>query len=258
MSEATTVLTIAYDGAAFHGFARQPGLVTVQGAIEAALATVTGRPIEIVGAGRTDAGVHAHGQVVSFSTHPDDPAPAQIRRAVTALTAPSIVVSRVRSAPAGFSARHDAMLREYHYLIVAGPNPPLALRGRAWWVKKDLDLDRMRAAALHLLGEHDFRSFCVGPSARDRRTVRDIAGIDIDRACELGEDCIVVRVIGRSFLHSMVRIMVGSLVEVGKGKRDPLWMAEALAARRRGAAGITAPAHGLTLWSVTYPDGWIR
>jgi tRNA pseudouridine38-40 synthase len=116
----------------------------------------------------------------------------------------------------------------------------------------------MREGASHLVGEHDFRSFCVGPSAEGQRTVRAIETIEITPACELGEHCVVVRITGRSFLHSMVRIVVGSLVEVGKGKRGPDWMAEALAARHRGAAGITAPPHGLTLWHVTYPDdSWL-
>jgi tRNA pseudouridine38-40 synthase len=250
---ATTVLTLAYDGSAFHGFARQPGLVTVQGVLESALRTVSGREIEIVGAGRTDAGVHAHGQVVSFPSGPGDPDPRHLARALNALAGHEIVVREVRAAARGFSARHDAVLREYRYLLVPGPTPPLALRGRAWWVKKVLDVDAMREGAGYLVGEHDFRSFCVGESAQGRRTVRDIEAIEILESCELGEECVVVRVTGRSFLHSMVRIVVGSLVEVGRGKRDPAWISEALNACRREAAGVTAPAHGLTLWRVTYP-----
>ncbi len=250
----TTVLTLSYDGAAFHGFARQPDLATVQGAVESALLTVTGREILIVGAGRTDAGVHALGQVVSFPSAPGDPDPAYLRRALSALAGPEIVVTGVRPAAEGFSARHDAVLREYRYLLVPGPIPPLALRGRAWWTKKTLDLQAMREGATHLVGEHDFRSFCVGGSAVGRRTVRDIEAIDITPGCELGEHCVVVRMTGRSFLHSMVRIMTGSLVEVGTGKRDPEWIANALSSCKRGEAGITAPAHGLTLWHVTYPD----
>jgi tRNA pseudouridine38-40 synthase len=252
--EGTTVLTVAYDGAAFHGFARQPGLVTVQGTLESALRTVTGREVGIVGAGRTDAGVHAHGQVASFAREPGDPQAARLQLSLNALAGPDIVVTAVRSAVEGFSARHDAVLREYRYLLVPGPTPPLALRGRAWWVKKPLDLDAMRDGATRLVGEHDFRSFCVTESARDRRTVRDIDDIEILRSCELGEECVVVRVAGRSFLHSMVRTVVGSLVDVGRGKRDPAWISSALQACRREAAGITAPPQGLTLWHVTYPE----
>ena len=249
---------ISYDGAAFHGYARQPGLATVQGTLEAALATVTRRTIQTEVAGRTDAGVHALGQVVSFPSRPGDPAPAYLRRALIALAGPEIVVTEVSSAKERFSARHDALLREYRYLLVPGPTPPLALRDRSWWSKKTLDLQAMREGAAHLVGEHDFRSFCVGPSAEGRRTVRNIETIDIHPACELGEHCVIVRITGRSFLHSMVRIIVGSLVEVGKGKRDPAWMAGALEACHRGAAGITAPPQGLTLWHVTYPeDCWL-
>jgi tRNA pseudouridine38-40 synthase len=249
-----TVLTVAYDGAPFAGFARQPGLPTVQGRIENALRVVLRRDVVTVGAGRTDAGVHARAQSVSFEGAPGDPAPGALRRSLNALTGPEVAVSEVRCAAPGFSARHDAVAREYRYLLVSGPVPPVALRGRVWWVKRDLDLGAMRQGAEHLLGEHDFRSFCVAGSAEGRRTVRDVAVLSIDPATELGEACVEVRVAGRSFLHSMVRAVVGSLVEVGEGRRGPEWMAEALAACDRAAAGQTAPAHGLTLWSVTFPE----
>lgn len=249
-----TVLTLSYDGSAFHGFARQPGLRTVQGTVEEALRIVTGRGIRTVGAGRTDAGVHALGQVMSFEALPGDPDAATLFRAVSALAGPEIVITEVRPAREGFSARYDAVVREYRYLVVPGPTPPLALRDRAWWIKRTLDLQAMRAGAELLIGEHDFRSFCVSSSAEGTRTLREIEAIDIRPACELGEHCVVVRVTGRSFLHSMVRIIVGSLVEVGRGRRGPEWLGEALAACRRDAAGPTAPPHGLTLWHVTYPD----
>lgn len=253
-----TALTVAYDGAAFHGFARQPGLPTVQGRLESALEIVTGRQVETTGAGRTDAGVHALGQVVSFLTDPSDPDPAALRRSLSALAGPDIVVTGVRPARAGFSARHDALAREYRYMLVPGPAAPLALRGRAWWTKRGLDLSALREGAASFVGEHDFRSFCVTGSGEGRSTVRNIESIDIQPACILGEHCVVVRIVGRSFLHSMVRIMIGSLVEVGRGRRDPGWIAEALEAQRRDAAGLTAPPHGLTLWHVTYPeDLWL-
>ena len=249
-----TALTVAYDGAPFAGFARQPARPTVQGRLEDALQVSLRREVTIVGAGRTDAGVHARGQVVSFVSDPGDPAPLALRTSVNALAGPDIAVSQVRSAVPGFSARYDAVAREYRYLLVPGPVPPVALSGRAWWSKRSLDLDAMREGAAHLLGEHDFRSFCVTGSAEGKRTLREIAALEIGETCELGEQCIEIRVAGRSFLHSMVRIMVGSLVEVGRGRRDPSWIAEALAASERGAAGQTAPPHGLTFWSVSYPE----
>jgi tRNA pseudouridine38-40 synthase len=212
------------------------------------------RDVRISCAGRTDAGVHALGQVVSFESAPGDPDDAALVRSLNALAGPHIAVVHARAAVAGFDARGSATAREYRYRIVTGSVPPLFLAGRSWWVKGGLDLDAMRAGAAHLLGEHDFRSFCVTASAEGRRTVRDIHRLDIDTAVEMGEECVVVRVEGRSFLHSMVRIVVGTLVEVGRGRRAPAWVAEALEARSRAAAGPTAPPEGLVLWRVEYPD----
>lgn len=248
-----TVLTVSYDGGPFHGFARQDGPKTVQGQLEAALGIALRRDVRVVGAGRTDTGVHALGQVVSFAAAPGDPEASELLRSLNALAGPGIVVTGVRRADAAFDARHSALAREYRYRIVTGPVPPLFLAGRSWWVKGALDLAAMREGALALLGEHDFRSFCVTDSAEGRRTVRDIETIEISSGQEMGEHCIVLRIVGRSFLHSMVRIATGTLVEVGRGRRDPAWVAECLAACDRAAAGPTAPPEGLTLWHVTYP-----
>lgn len=257
-ANSTTVLTVSYDGAAFHGFARQAGVPTVQGALEDALRTVLRREVVTVCAGRTDAGVHALGEVVSFEAREGDADARTLLRSVGALAAPEIVVTGVRSASPGFSARYDAVAREYRYRLVPGPVAPLFLRDVAWWCKGTLDLAAMREGAAHLVGQHDFRSFCVTGSVEGKSTVREIELLEIEPACELGEHCIVVRIIGRSFLHSMVRIVVGSLVEVGKGRRGPAWMGEALAACDRPAAGPTAPPAGLALWHVTYPeDVWL-
>lgn len=260
----TIVLVVAYDGAPFAGFQRQPGAETVQGRLESALETALRRPVETVCAGRTDAGVHARGQVVSLPAATDDPEPRALLRSLNALTGPDIVVRAVLHAPDGFSARHDALSREYRYRLVPGPVPPLALRDRAWWLKGPVDEEAMRAATQVLLGEHDFASFCVSETAARVNaaegigTVRSIDALDVSRADDLGESHLVVRVVGRSFLHSMVRIVVGSLVEVGRGRRDAAWLAGALAARDRAAAGPTAPPGGLTLWEVRYPDGVLR
>ena len=257
MSDAT-VLTVSYDGSAFHGFAVQPGLRTVQGALEDALTIAVRRRPATVCAGRTDAGVHALGQVVSFESAPGDPRSSELLRSLNALAGRDIVVTGVRRAREGFSARYDAVAREYRYLLVPGPVPPLAIGARSWWCKGSLDLSAMREAAASLIGEHDFRSFCVTGSAEARRTVRTIETIDIRPSCEMGEHCIVIRIVGRTFLHSMVRIIVGSLVETGRGRRDPSWMATALEGCARDAAGQTAPPQGLTLWHVTYPeDVWL-
>ena len=250
----TIALTLSYDGSGFAGFARQPGLQTVQGRVESALETVFRRPVETTGAGRTDAGVHALGQVMSFSANGNEPEPSALLRSLNALVGGGIVVTGVRLAAAGFSARHSAVAREYRYHLVPGPVPPLFSARHAWWVKATLDVGAMREAAKHLIGEHDFRTFCVTASAEGQRTVRRIERIDITPEVIMGEHTLVVRVVGNAFLHSMVRVIVGSLIEVGRGKRPPGWMAESLRSRDRAAAGQTAPPHGLVLWHVTYPD----
>ena len=250
----TIVLTLSYDGAQFAGFARQPGQDTVQGRVEAALATVLRRDVATTGAGRTDAGVHALGQVMSFDADGREPELSGLLRSLNALVGEGIVVTGIRVAPAGFSARHSALGREYRYRIVPGPVPPLFLARYAWWVKGTLDLSAMRAAGRELVGEHDFKSFCVSASAEGMRTVRRLDLVEVSPEAVLGEHSIVVRVVGNAFLHSMVRVIVGSLVEVGTGRRPAGWMADARAACDRAAAGPTAPPHGLTLWHVQYPE----
>ena len=247
-------LTVAYDGARFAGFARQPGQRTVQGELERALAIALRREVVTVGAGRTDAGVHALGQVVSFDAAGDEPPAPVLSRSLNALAGEGVAVRDVRVARAGFSARFDAQRREYRYRITTGPTPALFLAPVAWHARGELDTDAMRVGALHLLGEHDFRSFCVTESAEGKRTHRRVEVLDIFAEEQLGEECLVVRVVGNAFLHSMVRTIVGTLVEVGAGRRDPSWVAEALSACDRRAAGPTAPAHGLTFWEVGYPD----
>jgi len=250
----TVALTVAYAGEPFAGFARQPGQVTVQGRIEEALATVLRTPVETVGAGRTDSGVHARGQVVSYAAAGTEPQSDAFARSLTALAGPAIVVRDVRRARQGFSARFDARAREYRYRIVDGSVAPLFLREFAWHVPPVLDVAAMREAAAVLVGEHDFRSFCVAQSAQEKVTVRRLDAIDIAEEEHLGERCLTVRVVGNAFLHSMVRVIVGTLMEVGAGRRPVSWVGEALAAQTRAAAGQTAPAAGLTLWSVSYPD----
>jgi tRNA pseudouridine38-40 synthase len=246
-------LTVAYDGARFSGFARQPEATTVQGSLETSLATVLRRSVDTVGAGRTDAGVHALGQVVSFQCDGGEPLPFELVRSLNGLT-DGAVVRGARFARPGFSARFDALSREYLYRIAPGPVPPLFSAPVAWWVKRELDLEAMRAAAAQLVGEHDFRSFCVAESAVGKRTVRRVDSIELSEEDVLGEPALSIRVVGNAFLHSMVRTIVGSMVEVGLGRREAAWIDQALAAGERSAAGPTAPAQGLTLWSVGYPE----
>ena len=258
MSEAvhTVALELAYNGAPFCGFARQEGgLSTVQGELEQALHLLYRREVLTTCAGRTDAGVHALGQVVSFDLVSEElasrPLPA-LRRSLDALTHEAIVVRDAREVPAGFSARFDAKSREYRYYISRTPARPVFLREFSWHLACELDIEAMRAGARYLVGEHDFKSFCKVASAEGKRTVREVKEIELYREVVMGEEALVVRVVGNAFLHSMVRAIVGTLVAVGRGLREPSWVGEALAACDRRAAGETAPAQGLVFWKVNY------
>lgn len=251
----TYSLNIAYNGAPFCGFARQPGQLTVQGELEHALALVFRDEVQTTCAGRTDAGVHARGQVVSFEVPEgamEGREPRRFLRSMNALTHDGIVVTDLVRRPDGFSARFDATAREYRYFLHPGEVAPLFMEAFSWHVGDDLDVDAMRAGAAHLIGEHDFKSFCMAASAEGRRTYRCVNEIALFGETIMGEGLIVVKIIGNAFLHSMVRSIVGTLVAVGRGRRDPDWVARVLAARDRKAAGENAPAKGLVLWKVDY------
>ncbi len=253
--DTTLSLTVQYDGAPFCGFARQPGQLTVQGELEHALELLLRRPVETTCSGRTDAGVHAIGQVVSFDIAHDElngRTMYNLRRSLNALTHEAISVTEVRERPFGFSARFDAVSREYHYHIFEGPAAPAMLRNLCWHVPGPLDVDAMRQAATHLIGEHDFKSFCMAVSAIGKTTMRNVSEISIYHEQILGVRMLTVKVVGNAFLHSMVRTIVGTLVAVGRGKRPPEWVAQVLAARNRQAAGENAPACGLVFWKVDY------
>lgn len=251
------VLTVAYNGATYSGFAKQKDerLATVQGELEHALAVCFRQPVETVCAGRTDAGVHALGQVVSCTLEAnllEQTTPERLVISLNALTPDDISIREVSFKEPSFSARFDAEAREYRYRIVEGSVPPIFLSDFAWHRRGTLDIDAMRAGAAHLIGEHDFKSFCKAASAEGKTTMRYVERIDIEREVQMGEECLVIRVVGNAFLHSMVRTIVGTLVQVGAGNRDPQWVAEVLAACDRNAAGETAPACGLVFWRVTY------
>lgn len=259
----TIALTVAYDGRPFSGFARQPGQLTVQGSLEAALRTLLRREVETVCAGRTDAGVHARGQVVSFDLSEEELASRTARglkRSLNALVDDRIAVSAVQEAPEGFSARFDAVEREYRYFIFTGDWRPVLIADRVWRLPKPLDVEAMREGASHLIGEHDFKSFCMAASAEGKPTCRNVSAIVIDNVTMMGEEEVVaIRVTGNAFLHSMVRTIVGTLALVGRGAHDPSWVSEVLEARDRRAAGENAPAQGLVFWRVGYagPGGAI-
>jgi tRNA pseudouridine38-40 synthase len=242
----TLALLLAYDGAAYHGWQVQPDVATVQGALVSALRPLAGT-LELVGASRTDAGVHALGQVASVAV--ERPLrPAVARSALNAVLPRDIRVLDARAVPAGFDARRAARLKRYAYLIARDPVALPFRRGYAWHVARPLDVPAMRAALAALRGKHDFSAFQAA-AGRDRVPVCTL------HAARLGE---VGGVLGfflsaDAFLHHMVRNIVGTLIEVGYGRRPVGWAADVLAGRDRRQAGPTAPAHGLYLLSVRYP-----
>lgn len=255
----TIVFQLAYSGGAYSGFAeqQQAHVRTIAGELRHALETFLRRPVELTCAGRTDAGVHARGQYVSFAASEPELQIPQARwlKAMDALLPRDIAVQAVYHARAGFSARFDARARTYIYRIADRPNRPVLTRDHVWWLRSPLDESAMLEGARYLVGEHDFKSFCKVASAIDKPTCRNVMNVGFERTRELDEDVLAFTIEGNAFLHSMVRTIVGTLVEVGMHRREPGWVAAALAACDRRAAGATAPACGLTFQAVTYPAG---
>lgn len=239
-------LIIEYDGTRYHGWQVQAKERTIQAVLERAVATFIGAPTRAVGSGRTDAGVHALGQVANFFSNKEFE-PHRIQRALNALTPEDIAIKKVAIVPESFDARRDARSRLYEYRILNRPSPsPFYLR-YAWHVHDALDVKAMREALVCLEGEHDFSSFrAAGCDAA--HPVRKIYRVSLDPAGDL----LVFTIEATAFLRHMVRNMVGTLVEVGRGERTPEWFAELLQARDRTKAGPSAPAHGLYLVEVKY------
>lgn len=246
-------LTIEYDGTDFAGWQSQPGQRTIQGTLESALHVMLRERAALQGAGRTDAGVHASGQVASFSAA-TDLAPERFRQGLTALSRPDVAVVEASFAPEGFNARFDAVGKHYRYRVLGRRAPSPLLARTSWFVPHALDLEAMREAAAALVGRHDFRGFRAADCER-RTTVREIFELSIGAD---GSGLLSIDVKGDAFLKNMVRIIAGTLVEVGRGRRPPSVVGRILEAGDRTLAGPTAPAHGLALVSVFYPEGWLR
>ncbi len=281
-------LDLGYDGSDFHGWADQPGLRTVEGELAAVLATVVRVPVRLSVAGRTDAGVHARHQVVhvdlpraawvgapGHSDVPRDAGSALVRRlngllarrfaergqgrgVVVARGTCDVVVHTATRVTADFDARFSAVGRRYSYRLCAGTRgrDPVRRHDVAWLDAAALDIPAMRRAAEPLLGEHDFLSFCrPRPGATTIRTLAGLSVVSEQQDAGVGgeQGVVVVRVQADAFCHSMVRSIVGALVEVGLGRRPASWPTGLLAARSRASAAPIAPAHGLTLEGVDYP-----
>ena len=264
----TLKLTLSYDGTDFVGWQRQAEGRSIQGVLEDAVSRLNTQPVTIVGAGRTDAGVHATGQVASFTVHTTDLDVQTIRRALNAMLPWDIRVLTVAEAAEGFHARYDAVSKTYHYRLINGPLvPPFAAR-YAWHVPWSLDLAAMDDAAQRLIGEHDFGAF-QSAGGDVRTTTRRVFESSIARVphdqlaltsglvpgiASMEGQVLVYSVTGSGFLRHMVRAIVGTLVEVGSGRSRSDVVNVLLSGRNRAEAGPTAPALGLCLASVLYPS----
>ena len=239
-------LVLAYDGTGFHGWQVQADAVTVQGTLIAAARRLFDGEVRVVGASRTDAGVHALGQTVALTADGDHPA-ATVQAALNAHLPREIRVVAAADAPVGFDARRAARGKRYLYLIDNGAVlSPLLLRW-AWHLPGPLDVGAMRSALAPLRGAHDFSALCAAPG-RDADPVCRVRALHVVRRKSL----VAVLISADRFLHHMVRNVVGSAVEVGRGAQPPTWLGAVLAGRDRTRAGPTAPAHGLTLVRVLY------
>ena len=259
-------LDLAYDGAGFAGWARQPGLRTIQGLLEDALATVLHLDhVRVSVAGRTDAGVHARGQVAHVDVAADtwlavpgrstrSPGDSLVTR-LGGLLPPDIAVHRVTVAPAGFDARFSALRRRYAYRVCDDPTlrDPLR-RAHVLWHSHRLDVAAMDHAARNLIGRHDFAAYCK--PREGATTIRTLEVLTWNRPTD-GTDAglVVARVQADAFCHNMVRALVGAILAVGEGRREVGWPADLLAGRRRDPGNVVVPALGLTLEDVTYPAG---
>ena len=238
-------LDLSYDGTGFRGYARQEGLRTVQGELEAALATLLRANVGTSVAGRTDAGVHARHQVVSFQ-HDDVVDLDQLARSLRGLVGPEISIRSATAVADDFNARFSATSRRYRYRIDTRPAHDPLTRSFVWHVGRPLDVAAMGAAATVFVGEHDFSSFCR--SIEGRSNIRRLAELTVEDT----DGLLDIWAQANAFCHQMVRSLVGYLFDVGRGFSDGTHAGEVLAAGDRSAVATVAPAHGLTLWEVGY------
>ena len=248
MARKNILLVVEYDGTEYLGWQRQPEGRTVQGELERALAGVARERLSVTGAGRTDAGVHAHGQVATFLTDSTVP-PEAFAPALNSILPPDVSVLESRQVARDFHPRRGAEGKVYVYRVINRTVRPALERKRAWHVQTPLELKKMREGAGHLVGFCDFSSFAT--QRRGKNNYRELWRLDIAERAEGGIEFVLE---GSGFLYQMVRTIVGSLIEVGRGKEEPGWIQKALDARERRAAGPTAPPWGLYLVRVNYGE----
>jgi tRNA pseudouridine38-40 synthase len=240
-------ITIEYDGTSYHGWQRQKTDRTLQEEIEKAVLTITGQQVSLTGSGRTDAGVHAYAQVANFKCE-TNLGPQDLFRGLNSLTADDIVIKGCEEVDASFHARYDVKSKIYVYKVKNRPDPAAIGRQYAWHIRKDLNLDAMRAASAHLIGSHDFKAF-EGAGSPRAHTTRSVFKA---RLVEAPDGYLAFEIESDGFLRFMVRNIVGTLVDVGLGKISPADFKAILESKDRDQAGATAPAHGLFLKNVNY------
>jgi tRNA pseudouridine38-40 synthase len=245
-------LLVAYDGTGFAGLAPNPGVKTVGGTLVASLERILRVPVTLAMAGRTDAGVHAWGQVLSFDAPEEGLDLAGLVRSLNKLCAPSIVVRSAEVVDEQFDARHSARARRYRYTILNAPVASPFLAATAWHVPEPLDMDLLRLACDPLIGEHDFTSFCRKPKVRDGVTYSMVRRVLDARWHDLSDGVLRFDIEATAFCQQMVRSIVGTLAQCGAGKRTVADVMAAVRGNDRALAGPPAPAHGLCLWEVVY------
>jgi tRNA pseudouridine38-40 synthase len=243
---------LEYDGTDFVGWQIQRGGRSIEGTLAAAVQSVANEPVVIHGAGRTDAGVHAEQQVAHFDTAAHR-AERQWLLGINSNLPPDVAIRWVREVPDGFDARRSALRRRYRYSILQQPTRPALARTRVWWIREPLDGAAMTAASLHWLGEHDFSAFRAA-GCQAKSPTRRMLAVRIARARVPDGTSWAVEFTANAFLQHMVRNLVGTLVEIGRGELEPARAKELLASRDRTQAGVAAPPAGLTLVEVLYPE----
>lgn len=246
-------LTLAYDGTRYAGWQIQPNGLAIQQVLTDAIRKVVGHPVLVQGSGRTDAGVHATGQVASFVANAWEPDASRLVQAINGYLPRDIVVLDSRRVVLPFDPIRNAISKRYRYSIRISRVPDPMRHVYHWWIPRPLDLPAMQAAALGLIGTHDFKAFQTLGSVR-KTTTRTVRSIDLHEQDTLAGKELILEIEADGFLYNMVRNIVGALVDIGRGRFSPTWIGEFLASRVRGTESQTAPARGLCLIRVDYPE----